>query len=125
MDNTIPGVHPGSRKEEAQKISMLVNSVYYFIECVYILILHDHYRLVALHNGRVLTNKTYKTIRGAKIAFSKLYRKKVWKEEIKAEWSHFYDPDADWLEEKIKDIEEKAVGSAVSRGAGPALKLPD
>jgi hypothetical protein len=94
----------GVQEKNPIKISMLINSVYYFIECVFILDIHDHYRLVALHSGKVLIDASYKTLRGARIAFSKLYGDKAWKEEIKAQWSHFYDPDARWLEEKTKDI---------------------
>ena len=57
------------------KISLLTNSIYYFIECVFILDLHDHYRLVVLHLGRVLTDASYETLRGARIAFSKMYKR--------------------------------------------------
>lgn len=92
------------RQEHPMTISMLINSVYFFIECVFILDFHDHYRLVALHKGKVLIDASYKTLKGARIAFAKLYGEKAWSEEIKAQWSHFYDPDTRWLEEKTKDI---------------------
>lgn len=94
----------GVQEKYPMTISMLINSVYYFIECVFILDFHDHYRLVALHSGKVLIDASYETLRGARIAFSKLYGDKAWSEEIKAQWSHFYDPDARWLDEKTKDI---------------------
>jgi hypothetical protein len=94
----------GIQEKKPMTISRLINSVYYFIECVFILNFHDHYRLVALHGGKVLIDASYETLRGAKIAFSKLYGDKSWREEIKAQWSHFYDPDTHWLEKKIKDI---------------------
>jgi len=94
----------GAQEKNPMTISMLINSVYYFIECVFILDLHDHYRLVALHNGKVLTDASYETSRGARIAFARLYGDKAWSEEIKAQWSHFYDPDTCWLEKKTKDI---------------------
>jgi hypothetical protein len=94
----------GIQEKKPTTISMLINSVYYFIECVFILDFHDHYRLVALHGGKVLIDANYETIRGARIAFSKLYGDKAWSKEVKAKWSRFYDPDACWLEEKTKDI---------------------
>lgn len=89
-------------RAKARAMSLLINSVYYFIECVFILSLPHRYRLVVLHNGRVLTDACYETLRGAKIAFSKLYGHKAWTDGVKAQWSHFYDPDAQWLDEKIK-----------------------
>jgi len=100
MGNSVPGTPPEFQTGEAKKISILINSVYYFIECVYILILHDRCRLIVLHRGRVLTDRTYKTVRGARIAFSKLYKHKGWKDGIKAQWSHLYDPEVKWLEER-------------------------
>jgi hypothetical protein len=92
------------------EISRLINSIFYFIDVVYILKKDDKYRLIALHGGRVLTDRSYRTIRGVKIAFSKLYSAKAWKENVKAEWSHFYPPDRPWFDEnmKIADKSEKS-----------------
>ena len=81
-------------------LMVLINSVYYFLECVYILEKKDYYQLVVIHNGRVLTNQDYKTRKGAKIAFQKLYRDKAWKQGVKAEWTHPYQVDHLWLKEK-------------------------
>jgi len=84
-------------------IILLVNSPYYFLGCVFIAVENsESYRLVVLHNNRVLTDIRYKTVRGAKIAFSKFYREKAWREDIKADWSITYPPDADWLEERLR-----------------------
>jgi hypothetical protein len=94
-------LYPG----EKPMISMLINSVYYFIDCVFILQAKDNFRLVALHQGRVLCDKDYATVRGCRIAFDKMYKNKAWSEEIKAEWSHFYDPDKRWLEKKCIYLE--------------------
>lgn len=65
---------------------LLINPAYYFLECVYILYKKGHYRLVVLHNSRVLTYRNYRTLRGAKIAFQKIYKNKAWKEGVKASW---------------------------------------
>ncbi len=94
----------GIQEKKPTNISMLINSIHYFIQCVFILDFDDHYRLVALHNGKVLIDASYETLRGAKIAFAKMYGYKAWSEETKAKWSHFYDPDTRWLEAKTKDI---------------------
>jgi len=65
---------------------LLINSALYFLECVYILYKKDCFQLVVLHRGRVLTDKNYKTLRGAKIAFQKMYKSKAWREGVKANW---------------------------------------
>jgi hypothetical protein len=92
---------PTQDQSKDRMITLLQNSIYYFIECVFILIEENNYRLVALHNRRVLLDKSYKTLRGSKIAFSKFFQEKAWKQNIKPEWTHYYPPDKDWLDQKI------------------------
>jgi hypothetical protein len=92
-------------RDEVQ-ISRLINSIFYFIAIVYILKKDDHFRLIAIHNRRLLTDRTYPTERGAKIAFSKLFRGKAWKEDVKAEWTDFYPPDRFWLDKNMKIVEK-------------------
>jgi hypothetical protein len=79
---------------------LLINPAYYFLECVYILFKKGYYRLIVLHNGRVLTYRNYRTLRGAKIAFQKIYKHKAWKEGVKANWTHPYPGNNDLEEEK-------------------------
>lgn len=79
---------------------LLINPAYYFLECVYILFKKDYYRLIVLHNGRVLTYRNYRTLRGAKIAFQKIYKNKAWKEGVKANWAHPYPGNYDVEKEK-------------------------
>ena len=86
-------------------ISMLINSIHYFIECVFILRAQNKYRLVVLQHSRVLLDQDYPSERGCRIAFTRLFKEKAWDETIKAEWSHFYDPDKEWLEEKCRPLE--------------------
>jgi hypothetical protein len=76
-------------RRDKVEISRLINSIFYFIDVVYILKKDDKYRLITLHGGRVLIDKIYSTITGAKIAFTKFYQDKAWKEDVKAEWSHW------------------------------------
>ncbi|MCU0286901.1 MAG: hypothetical protein MUF15_10940 [Acidobacteria bacterium] len=88
--------------ESTIQISLLVNSIYFFIESVFIISVDGGYRLIAIHQGRLLTDETYKTSRGARIAFSKFYGYKAWKDGIKAQWSRFYSPEAKWIGDKLK-----------------------
>jgi hypothetical protein len=88
-------------------ISMLINSVHYFINFVFILQSNDKFRLVALHHGKVLCDKCYNTARGCRIAFDKMYKDNALAEEIKAKWSHFYYPDKRWLGKKQRYLEKK------------------
>ncbi len=92
---------------EKPMISMLINAIHYFIECVFILQSKDKFRLVVLHQSKVLYDKYYPTERGCRIAFGKFFKDKAWSEEIKADWSHFYDPDKRWLEKKCKCLKLK------------------
>jgi hypothetical protein len=112
--NPYPGteINPGQQQkirqeinsEENQVISRLINSVYYFIDCVYILKSKNKYRLVALQHMRVLVDKYYPTLRGCRIAFQKTFKDRPWQRETKAVWTPFYDPDKRWLEEKNKHL---------------------
>jgi hypothetical protein len=99
---------PALRRDKVE-ISRLINSIFYFIDVVYILKKDDTFRLIALQGGqggRVLIDKIYRTITGAKIAFTKFYQDKAWKEGVKAEWSHFYPPARPWLDEYMKTAEK-------------------
>lgn len=96
---------PGQCQFKQIYISSLINTIFYYLHCVFIMTVNGKYRLVVIRNNRVLAYNLYTTIRGAKIAFSKKF--KGWKKEIKAEWSHFYDPDKPWLDEKL-NIADKA-----------------
>ena len=89
---------PGIQAEEKIDISRLTNSIYYFIECVYIVRLKQSYRLVACHKGHILWNQVYQTLHSAKTAFSKLFHYKLWDINKKPDWSDFYPPETQWYE---------------------------
>ncbi len=91
---------------EAVKVSILSNAVYYFFQRVFIVTENDSYRLVAIHNGELLADEMYKTPKGAKIAFLKLYWYRAWQEGVKPQWTHFYTPDNDWLDEITSESAE-------------------
>ena len=102
--NTGPGINPVINDETT--ISMLINSIYYFIECVFIQRAQNKYRLVVLQHSRVLLDQCYPSEKGCHIAFGRIFKDKAWDETIKAEWSHFYDPDKKWLQEKCRPLKD-------------------
>jgi hypothetical protein len=77
-------------------ISKLINSVLYFLDHALIKIENRKVRLLAVHNRRKLIDKTFETLRGARIAFAKLFPEKMF-ESTTAEWSHLYPPEPAWL----------------------------
>jgi hypothetical protein len=93
-------VKPGTNPEHIGHICLLINSVHFFLHSVFILCQENIYRLVVLHNNHLLIDRHYNTMRGARIAFQKLFKHKAWQEGVKSNWSLSYPPDTDWLEEK-------------------------
>lgn len=87
---------------ERTKISILSNAVYFFFHRVFIISDSNTYRLIAIHNDELLADESYKTAKGAKIAFLKLYWYRAWKEGVKPQWTDFYTPDTEWLKERFK-----------------------
>lgn len=91
---------------KSQKVSILANSYKYFVEHVLIILHDDCYRLLVIHKWQLLTDQCYKTLRGAKIAFSRLYNQKKWKKEVEPEWSDFYVPGVEYFDNKTNTIEK-------------------
>lgn len=71
------------------EITQLLNSFHYYLSHVYIVVKDDEYRLVVLRHNKVLTDRHYKTLEGAKIAFSRMYGNQAWKAEIKPYWGFY------------------------------------
>ena len=109
-NHPVTETNPGTNQQEVLVIT-LTNPIYYFIESVFILIGKDFYRLVALKHGRVLCDREYKTLRGCKIAFVKLFKNRTWKEKIKPSWTIDYTPEQQWLK-------KKGYESRMAQGAG-------
>jgi len=70
----------------SNEITQLLNSFHYYLSHVYIVVKDGKYRLVVLRHNKVLTDRHYKTLEGAKIAFSRMYGNQAWKAEIKPYW---------------------------------------
>ena len=102
MKYSIPVIQHKLKKsdEKVVKLCILINSIYYFLEYVFVIDNKDSYQLIVMHRGRVLKNKSYSSAKGAKIAFSKMYEHKAWQKGVKPDWSHFYNPDQKWFLKK-------------------------
>jgi hypothetical protein len=96
------GFGPAGKPE---RVCTLINAIFYFVGNVFISEEKGSYRLVAHHNGRILIDQSYPTLRGAKIAFSKLFGCRSWRKNVKAEWSRFYSADDRWLDVKMGENE--------------------
>jgi hypothetical protein len=77
---------------------LLINSALFFLDHVLIKKEKRKYRLLAFQNSRKLIDKTFKSMRKARIFFSKSFSNRRYKSTV-AEWSKLYQPDPGWLEE--------------------------
>jgi len=88
-------------------ITSLTNSTLYFLENVFIIVggNGNRYRLIVCHHNEVLADESYESLRGAKIAFSKLFQYKVLL-NLQPNWSHLYLPEKAWLDKMSKVCDE-------------------
>jgi hypothetical protein len=85
-------------------ISMLLNSIHYYLDCAFIIHSAHEFRLAVFHRNNVLLDKRYTTLKGAKIAFHKIYRHQVCIEGVEARWEE-YIPESSWIEKKMAILE--------------------
>ena len=86
----------------ATRLYRLINNGYFFLRYVFILADKDDFRLVVIHDNRLLTDKHYKRLSHAKSAFTKIYSRKSWKKGVKPEWSTSFPPDIKWVKDEIR-----------------------
>ncbi len=91
------------------KISRLLNSIQFYLECAFIVMEVKGCRLVIIHKGRVYMNTLYNTLRGAKIAFTKYFARRAYQEDVKPTWSHDYHPDDIWLNQQFEIMKKSGV----------------
>lgn len=98
--STPPGVVP--------TVSLLIAPHHYFLHKVFFVVYKDCFRLVVWNNRKgILTNSLYSTIRGAKIAFSRLYRfEKAAESPDAIYWSGEFEPEERNFFSIIKEAEE-------------------
>ncbi len=92
-------------KLEILMISRLINSIHYLIDCVFIGVLKNKFRLVVLQHQEVLYDQYFSSFEKCQMAFDKIFIYKAWSEKTKANWSHLYPPDQDWLAKKQSYLE--------------------
>jgi hypothetical protein len=87
------------RREEEGKISFLMNAIHFFLSRVFIIKNQGQYRLVAESMGSLVVDKKYPSIRGARIAFHKIFGQYHYDEDASiTHWSHFYTPGKKWFD---------------------------
>ena len=101
----------GQKLKNETKITRLQNYIYYFQDCVFIIISEKDYRLVILHHDQVIMDVHYNSLRGAKIAFAKFFGERAWAEDVQSQWSDAYQPDNDWISEKLEILENYSPGN--------------
>ncbi|UCH95399.1 MAG: hypothetical protein JSV88_00755 [Candidatus Aminicenantes bacterium] len=92
---------PYPKGNEEQLISRMINSIFYFYKFVFILKEGNHYRLVAIQEKRKTIDISYNTLKGAKIACSRILRNGTNNKGLKPIWSFLYPPDEKWLRDKL------------------------
>lgn len=98
-------VPPGKRNHEIE-ISMLLNAIHYFLDCVFIIHSHRQYRLLVFQSDNILLDQQYTSLKGAKIAFQKFYGHHACLESIKARWDE-YIPESWWIKKKMEILGRK------------------
>lgn len=94
-------------RAEKETVSILMNSVYFYLGSAYIIKKKENaFRLVVLHNGRIMCDEMYTSARGGKVAFSRLYGDRSWIYGMKPLWTPFYDPDSEYIDEKQRVVKK-------------------
>ena len=89
--------------EVEKKIVRLINSYQYFLGLVFIVFEEESCRLVVYRKGEIVTDESYKTVKGAKIAFLKFFSFMAHNERVRAIWTAPYIPIKGWLEKNLKE----------------------
>ncbi len=64
----------------------LQNNIYYFLQAAWIIEFQTGFKLLVIHCNRVLTEKSYLTLGGAKESFAKLYKYRIWAPDVRPRW---------------------------------------
>jgi hypothetical protein len=102
---------PIDKRNQEIEISMLLNAIHYFLDCVFIIHSHRQYRLLVFLSDKILVDQQYTSLKGAKIAFQKFYGDKACLEGIKARWDE-YIPESWWMKKKMEILDRKGYQQA-------------
>ena len=105
--------HSIANTTEEVTISILRNAIYYFLQFVYLIRGESGCRLVIIHQGRLVEDTNYKTVKGAKIGFFRRYQWKRWRKGVKPDWATFSHPGDHRLSFRLGDM----VIASISIGA--------
>ena len=94
------------KRNQEIEISMLLNAIHYFLDCVFIIHSHRQYRLLVFLSDKILVDQQYTSLKGAKIAFQKFFGDKACLEGIKARWDE-YIPESWWIKKKMEILDKK------------------
>lgn len=97
---------PTDKRNQKIEISMLLNAIHYFLDCVFIIHSHRQYRLLVFLSDNILLDQQYTSLKGAKIAFQKFYGHQACIEGIKARWDE-YIPESWWIKKKMGNLDRK------------------
>ena len=93
--------------KDATEITRLENSHIYAISHVFIVIYKTDVRLIAMNRNRILYDQIYRNLRGAKIAFDRLFKKRMFDlNDFKANWTPPYPVSLSWLIPKLEKAEK-------------------
>jgi len=93
--------NPTSSQYANCEIILLINAVFYFLHKVFILFDGNQYRLVVIKENFMLLDKTFSSLKGAKISFSRLYGSQACQKDVDPLWSVRYVPQSEWLNTKL------------------------
>jgi hypothetical protein len=88
-----------------KRITRLSNSNHFYFHIAIIIEEEKEkcYRLITIRNGELIDNITYETLRGARIAFTRMHMLGTFNDEIvKPIWSEFYRPETNWIKTRIE-----------------------
>ena len=97
---------PIDKRNREIEISMLLNAIHYFLDCVFIIHSHRKYRLLVFLSDNILLDQQYTSLKGAKIAFQKFYGPQACIKGIKARWDE-YIPESWWIKKKTEILDRK------------------
>ena len=97
---------PIDKRNQEIEISMLLNAIHYFLDCVFIIHAHRQYRLLVFMSDNILLDQQYTSLKGAKIAFQKFYGHQACIEGINARWDE-YIPERWWIKKKMEILDRK------------------
>jgi hypothetical protein len=87
--------------KKISEVTVLINAVYFFLSDVVVFKEDGWFHLIVLRRGAVLLDKQYKTVRGARGAFNKLFKSFFFTRapEFKRtpEWTPFFAPEVKFI----------------------------